>query len=276
MKTIIVPTDFSPTSINAANFAANMAIAIDAEILLLNVFNIPLAYSGDVPLMLLSVEDLKKASLEQLELLKEKMTKSSSGKVTIKVQSQMGNTVDELEILCNQIKPFAVVMGAKGTSGIEKVLFGSTALTAIRHLTYPVMCIPDGIEYGKGIKKIGFACDFEHVAETTPVHYIKEIVKEFNAELHILNVDYKDRHFSPAARQESFLLHEMFKDLNPEYHYINDDDVEFGIYVFAIENNLDLIIAIPKKHKLLEGIFKPARTRQLISKSQVPVMCVHE
>ena len=41
MKTIIVQTDFSPVSLNAVNFAADMAVAIDASILLFHVYNIP-------------------------------------------------------------------------------------------------------------------------------------------------------------------------------------------------------------------------------------------
>ena len=64
---------------------------------------------------------------------------------------KMGNIVDELEDLCMDIQPFAVVMGSKSIGGIEKVLFGSTTLTAIRHLTWPIICVPPGKEYGKGI-----------------------------------------------------------------------------------------------------------------------------
>jgi nucleotide-binding universal stress UspA family protein len=275
MKTIIVPTDFSPVSINAVNFAMDMAVAVDASMLLLNVYNIPVAYT-DVPVVLISVEELKKSSEARLEELKNRIVHVTSGKIKVYTEARMGNTVDELEELCKRISPFAVVMGAKGKSGIEKVVFGSTTLTAIRHLTWPVICVPPGKEYGKGIKKIGFACDFRHVVETTPVQFIKQMVKEFDAELHVLNVDYKEKHFRPETPEQSFLVHNMLEDVKPQYHFINNPDVEDGINEFAETNNLDLVIAIPKKHKLLEGIFKPSSTRQLVFQSHIPVMCVHE
>lgn len=276
MKTIIVSTDFSPVALNATNFAVDMAIAIKADLLLLNVYNIPVAYSGDVPVMLLSVDDLREGSETQLEALKKNINHITSGKINVITAARMGNTVDELEEICREINPFAVVMGAKGKSGIENVVFGSTALTAIRHLTWPVICVPAGKEYGKGIKKIGFACDFRKVAETTPAQQIKSIVKEFGAELHILNVDYNEKHFKPGTPIESFHLHDMFSDLNPVYHYINHPDVEDGIHEFAEKNNLDLLITIPKKHKLLDGVFKPSSTKQLVFQSHVPVLCLHE
>jgi nucleotide-binding universal stress UspA family protein len=167
-------------------------------------------------------------------------------------------------------------MGTKGASGIERVMFGSVTLTAIRHLTWPVICVPPGKEYGQGIKKIGFACDFRKVIETTPIHFIKDIVREFNAELHVLNVDFENRHFKPETPEQSLMLHTMLEDVNPSYHFIEQKDVEDGINQFAEKNSLDLIIAIPKKHKLLEGIFKPSSTKQLVFESHIPVMCVHE
>ena len=275
MKTIIVPTDFSPVSINAMHFAVNMAQAVDASILLFHVYNIPVSYS-EVPIILVSVEEMKKSSEAQLEELKNNINHITSGKVKVYTESRMGNTVDELDEICQKIQPFAIVMGAKGKTGIENVMFGSTTLTAIRHLTWPVICVPPGKKYGNGIKKIGFACDFKQVVETTPVKFILQMVKEFNAELHILNVDYKEKHFRPETPEQSFLLHNLLEEVKPQYHFINNPDIEDGINEFAETNNLDLVVAIPKKHKLLEGIFRPSSTKQLVFQSHIPVMCVHE
>lgn len=275
MKTIIVPTDFSPVAHNAMNYAMDMALAINADLLLLNVYTIPISYT-EVPIVVVSIEELKKSSLSQLEELQARIKQITSGKINVSVKSIMGNTVDELEVICNEVKPFAVVMGAKGKSAVEKLLFGSTTLTAIRHLTWPVICIPPGKEYGKGIKKIGFACDYREVAETTPVQLIKDWVNEFKAELHILNVDMNNKKFKPETPEQTFKLHHLLDDINPQYQFISNPDIEDGINEFAENNNLDLLIAIPKKHQLLDAIFKPSSTKQLIFHSHIPVMCVHE
>lgn len=275
MKTIIAPTDFSPVAANAVNFAADMAVALDANLLLFNVYNIPVAY-GEVPVALVSVEEIKKKSEDELETLKRNILHVASGKLKVYTESKMGNTVDELEALCKEIQPLAVVMGAKGKSGLENVLFGSTALGAIRHITSPVICVPSGKEYGDGIKKIGFACDFKQVAETIPAASIRDLVKEFDAELHIINVDHDDKNVDEDTTTESSALHAMFDELNPQYHFIDHPDVEEGINQFAEENNLDLIIAIPKKHGLLEGLFRSSNTKKLVFHSHIPVMCVHE
>ncbi len=275
MKTIIVPTDFSPFATNAMNFAADMALNINASILLLHVYQVPVSMT-DVPVVLASTEELKKSSAEKLDGLKQNLAHITSGKIKIYTEARMGDVVDELEEACKQIQPFAVVMGTRGASGVERVLFGSTTLTTIRHLTWPVIVVPDGKEYGSGIRKIGFACDFEKIVETTPVQFIKNMVKEFGAELHILNVDYQSKHFKPETPEESMMLHTLLEDLDPNYHFINHRDIEDGINEFVEKNNIDLLITIPKKHGLLDSLFKPSSTKQLVTQSHVPVMCVHE
>ncbi|HEX6848800.1 MAG TPA: universal stress protein [Chitinophagaceae bacterium] len=275
MKTIIVPTDFSPIATNAMNFAADMAVNINASIMLLHVYHVPVSMT-DVPVVLVSADELRKSSESKLLEIKEALTHITSGKIRIYTEARLGDVTDELEEVCKSIRPFAVIMGTRGASGVERVLFGSNTLTAIRHLTWPVIVVPPGKEYGSGIQKIGFACDFEKVVETTPIQFIKNMVKEFGAELHVLNVDYESRHFKPETPEESLMLHTLLEGLNPNYHFINHRDIEDGINEFVEENNIDLLITIPKKHKLLDSLFKQSSTKQLITQSHVPVMCVHE
>ncbi len=275
MKTIIIPTDFSPIATTALHFGIDMAKAINASILLLHVYQVPVSFT-DTPIVLVSIEDLRKGAEEQIEKLKKEVEHLTSGSVKVYTETRMGNVTDELETLCSKINPFAVVMGTKGSSGVERILFGSNTLNAIRHLNWPVICVPPGKAFGHGIKKIGFACDFRDVVKSTPTHFIKEFVKEFNAELHVLNVDHDNKHFKPETPEQSILLHTLLEEANPSYHFIEHADIEDGINEFAEKNNLDLIITIPKKHKLLQGIFKPSSTKQLVYQAHVPVMCVHE
>lgn len=275
MKAIIVPTDFSPVATNAMNFAADMAININASLVLVNVYQVPVSMT-DVPVVLISADELRKDSELKLRELKESLTHITSGKIRIYSEARMGDIVDELGEVCKKIQPFAVIMGTKGTSGVERMLFGSTTLNAIRHLKWPVIVVPPGKEYGAGIKKIGFACDFDKVVESTPVQFIKNMVKEFGAELHVLNVDHENRHFKPETPEESLMLQTLLEDLDPQYHFIDNKDVEDGINEFAERNNIDLLITIPKKHGLLDNLFKHSSTKELITQSHVPVMCVHE
>lgn len=273
MKTIIVPTDYSPAATNAVNYAADMALAIKADLLLVHIYQIPISVA-EIPLALVSVEDMQKTEDERIALLKADVEHITSGKINISTEARLGSIIDELENISGKTEPFAIVMGTTGLSAIERTLFGSTTLSVIKHLTWPVICVPKGKEYGEGIKKIGFACDLQDVEDTTPFEQISHFVKELNAELHILNVEQHEP--KSDLPEQTAILGTAISTMNPQFHFIDHKDIEEGINEFAEENNLDLVIAIPKKHKLLEKLFKPSSTKQLVFESHIPVMCIHE
>ncbi len=274
MKTIIVPTDFSPVAINAMHYAANMASSIGASVILFHAFQVPVAFS-EVPVVTISMEEMKKISDEKLTELKKGLEHLNSGNVKVYTENRLGDMVDELENYCKTITPFAIVMGTKGAGAIERLFLGSNTLTAIKHLTCPVIIVPPGTTF-HAIHKIGFACDLRQVVETTPVHFIRELCNIFNAELLVLNVDYKNRNFNTDVPEQSLLLHNMIDDLSPSYHFIENPNIEEGINAFAETHGVDLIITIPKKHKLLDGLFQKSHTRELAFHSHIPIVAIHE
>jgi nucleotide-binding universal stress UspA family protein len=274
MKKIIVPTDFSPAALCAIHYAMDMAQAINASLHLLHIYQLPMSVT-DAPLVLISVDELKENAEAKLAKLKKDVEHISFGKLEITTESRLGDLTDELEDCCNKIQPFVVVMGTRGHSAVERALFGSNTLSVIKHLTWPVICVPTGKEYGTGIKQVGLACDFREVLETTPVSMIKTFVKEVKAQLHVLNVDPENKQEKSETPQQVVLLQTAFEDIKPQYHFIKHKDVEDGINEFAETNNLDIVIAIPKKHKLMDGLFRKSSTKQLVFESHVPVMCVH-
>ena len=124
--------------------------------------------------------------------------------------------------------------------------------------------------------KIGFACDYKQIEETTPVALLKKIVTDFNADLHILNVDFNNRHFTDDTMQESFGLKELFKDVNPEYDSIESENVTTGINQFVEKAGLDWIVVIPKKHTVLQKIFHRSHSTDLLFHTSVPILCIHQ
>jgi nucleotide-binding universal stress UspA family protein len=272
MKTLLVPTDFSPASVNAMHYAAEMALSIEASILLVHVYQVPVTIS-EIPVVTVSVDELKKASEEKLDELKTAVARITSGKVKIYTEAVMGETVDELNTLCEKIDPFAVVMGTHGSSGLERLVMGSTTLTAIRHLKCPVIAVPPGTTF-KGIRKIGLASDFKDVIATTPIDFIKAVIREFKPSVHVLHATAQEENTETPL--ESGYLETMLEGIKPVYHMLDREDPMEGIREFAEKNNLDLLIVIPKKHKILEGIFHKSSSAELIKRSHIPVMAIHE
>jgi nucleotide-binding universal stress UspA family protein len=277
MKTIIVPTDFSPVALNALHYALDMATSIKAEIILLNTYQAPVSYSDAPisPVTTISIDDIKKSSQERLEDLRQEVSRITGGRMRVYTEAKLGNTVDVLEEICSAVRPFAIVMGSHGSTGIERLIMGSTTLSVIRHLRCPVIVVPPGTSYKK-IRKMGLACDFKDVAETIPTEYIKTIVHEFNAELHVLNVNPDGESYDDETPLESAWLDTLLGDMKPNYYFLKRDDVVEGINEFSETHNLDVVIVIPKKHNLLERIFHKSRSKELVTNAHIPIVSIHE
>lgn len=277
MKTIIVPTDFSPVAMNALHYALDMATSINAEIILLNTYQAPVAYSDAPvsPVTTISIDDIKKASQERLEDLRQEVGRLTGGRMRVYTEAKLGNTVDVLEMICSAVRPFAVVMGSHGATGIERLIMGSTTLSVIRHLRCPVIVVPPGTNY-KAIRKMGLACDFKDVVETIPVDYIKNVVHEFKPELYVLNVNPDGKNYDEDIPLESAWLDNLLGDIKPNYYFLKRDDVVEAINEFSETHNLDVVIVIPKKHNLFERIFHKSHSKELLTNAHIPIMSIHE
>ena len=277
MKTLVVPTDFSSVSVNAMNYAVDMAQAINAGIVLLHVYNVPVSFTDPPvsPVTTVSIEEMKRTSIERLEELKKNLVIATAGQIQVYTEARLGDTIEELGALCKSVQPLAIIMGSHGATGLERMIMGSNTLTAIRQLKCPVIVVPPGTTY-HGIKKIGLACDFENVVQSTPVEYIKNIVQEFGAELYVLNVQDIDQDDLEETTMDNAYLDAMLEDVHPKYVQLTGKDVMESISSFAEHNNLDLVMVIPKKHRFIDRLFHKSKSRELITHAHIPIVSIHE
>ena len=277
MKTIIIATDFSPTALNATNYGVDMALAINATVLLLHVYQVPVSYNNnmDVPLPIIDVNQIEEINREKIQTLKEQLLHITSNKIQIDTEIRMGMLTEELEDISEQLKPFAIIMGNRGGGAVERLLVGSAALSAIKNISTPIVIVPPGAAF-KGIKKIGFACDLKKIEGTTPVGYLKNWANTFTAEIGVLNVDYNKDSYSPEVKEKTALLQSLLGDVKMNFFFINNEDVENGINEFAENNNVDLLIVVPRKHNLFERLFQKSHSSDLVFHSRIPILSIHE
>jgi len=271
MKTIIVATDFSAAARNAAAYAAEMALAIQADLHLLHVYQLPVVY-GEVPVPM-NIEQWQQDAEDSLTALQAELESQTKGLVHISVEVRAGHLMPELEAVCKQRQPYTVVIGSTGKSAAERWLFGSNAIQTMKHLAWPVITVPVGVVY-HDIQKIGLACDLEQVSETVPVAEIGQLVKAFHAELHILNIGQQNK-YHPADLSTSGWLGERLAAARPRFHFLSHQDTDQGILEFAENNHIDLLIVLPKRHSFPEVLVHKSHTRQFVLHSHVPLMALH-
>jgi nucleotide-binding universal stress UspA family protein len=264
MKTIVVPTDFSTAAEHATVYAANLARVMDASVLLVHVFQLPVTMT-DFPVMIVSADELKKNADEGLRRASEAAQKALAG-VSFETESRMGDVVNEIEEVCAGRDVLALVTGTKDMSGFERFLLGSTTLSLVKECSYPVIAVPEGAAI-EVPRKIALALDLLH-DEAIPVTRIREFAQQLNAELHIVHVEQEGE--DSAGRQ----LPESLQGAT--FHSFREDDVTKGIQHFVTDHGIDLVVVLPHKHNLYERLFFKGHTQGLIKSMPVPVLSIRQ
>jgi nucleotide-binding universal stress UspA family protein len=263
MKSILVATDFSPSADNAMNYAAQLAQKLGAGVILLHVYQIPISMS-DVPVLMVSSEELRNNADMGLKKSQEMLQHKFSG-VEVQTESRLGDVVSEISELCEKYQPLAVVVGKHGASGVERFLFGSTALSVIRASSTPVIAVPDSTSEFR-LEKIALASDGSSLGAHEEV--IRNFVQSSRARLHIVHVR--------ENTSDKTSIDNILRDLNPEYVNITGQDYSDAISTYLHSNNIDMLIVLPHRHNLMERLLFKTHTAELVKKIPFPVMTISE
>lgn len=273
MKTILVPVDFSQTSVNAARYALKFAKQAGGKIMLLHAFLSPsaLPMQGD---MQLTEEGLWQMNQEELKKLAA-MLSAEENFVKVEYMQLRGTVTEAVMQFEDTIQTLLVIMGITGSGKISETLIGSNTLAVARRTVIPVVIVPEHAQW-QPITDVGLTTDFKDVIETIPETRIKELLGVLGARLHVLNVDFKDREWTDDTPFQSGLVETMFERYHPSYHFIQNENIADGLSAYAIKHGIELLIAIPKKHNLLDRLFSKSYTKELVFHSKVPVLVLHE
>ncbi|HUZ57442.1 MAG TPA: universal stress protein [Hanamia sp.] len=268
MKKIIVPVDFSDTSVNAAKYAIEMAKDIPgATITLYHVYS-SISFSTLTSKDAFSRQMVTEAALK---ILKDKL---DDGFYSISYVAEAGSLVENLADYALGNHTNLIVMGITGSSKLTQVFMGTNTLNVIRNISCPVMIIPPEAKY-TGIKKVVLTSDFKDVARTTPFASIKEILDIFKPKLDILNVD--SEHFvelTPEFKIEREAMEDKLGSYNPEFSFLRSYDFLEGISSFVESRKMDAIITVPHKHTLFNQFFVTSSTKKLAYHSTVPIIAI--
>jgi nucleotide-binding universal stress UspA family protein len=138
---IVVPIDFSEYSKKAFRYAIDFAQTFSAEMILVYVVE-PIIYPADFSfgqVALPSMErEIQDRGLEQLQALIEKEVPAG---INARSTIRTGKPFVEIIQVAKEEKADLIVIATHGHSGIEHVLFGSTAEKVVRKSPCPVLSI---------------------------------------------------------------------------------------------------------------------------------------
>ena len=156
IKKVLVPIDFSDYSKSALKYAVNFAKSFNADIILIYVVE-PIIYPpdfsmGQIAMPSINTEWDDRAKNELQKLAKSEITDIVNVKTIIKT----GKPFVEIIETAKEENVDLIIIATHGHSGVEHILFGSTAEKVVRKAPCPVLTLREplkGFDYKEGTKK---------------------------------------------------------------------------------------------------------------------------
>ena len=272
MKTILVPTDFSPSANNAAKYAVELAERVKADLKLCNAIKIPAesVFAGHVAWPLEDGASLRENSEAELNylttVLEEKTLHHSNFKPRIRHSTGIGNVTDYIANLVSDDHINLVIMGMSGANVFSRYLLGSNSRQLIDKSDFPLLLVPKNHLYNP-IGKIGFATDLSG-SDIDTLHSLVNFARYFNASIlitHVIEV--------PGDHQkqiESFLNEVTCKIDYPDIYYrsLQSDGVEDGLKWLTEKGQIDMLVMVHRDN----NVFSNSYTQKLAVETRVPLM----
>lgn len=268
---ILIPVDFSETSLQAMEYGISLAKEFKGEVKILNVVHFEGPPRTNINLKEIKDIRLADAKAEFVEL--EKKNKEKYRNVSISYEVLNGHSVlYGIEKLIKSEKYEFVVMGTSGASGLKKLVIGSNAADMVMNSPIPVLVIPNGVKYSK-IESILYPTDFLNTE--AELKQIINIAKVFNAKINLVHIDTE---FKENKEELNRIKNEIILDQNyPFIHFIiynptPDQTLKQSIDMHIKSTNADWISMFTHKLSIWEKITGKGNTREMAMDSQVPLL----
>lgn len=273
---ILIPIDFSETSMLAIKHGAFMAQYTKGDLCLLHVINS--AYTRQnlfLPVVqLVDTIEFEKKITDKLEELANDI-RSEYG-VNVDCILKTGIPANEVIETVKEIDASMVVMGTHGYSPLEELVIGSNALRVITKANCQVMTMSKDADH-KGYNRIVIPID-SSTHSRQKVVYALEMAKQFKAHIYaVALLGPEDEHHKP---QMELILHQIEK-LAKEKGVMYTSEVLSSLKNRAVATikysekiQADLLVIMSDQDAELSGFFLGPYTQQVIHLSKIPVITV--
>lgn len=278
MKAIIACTDFSPNANNALQYAAALAEAAGARLILFHYFNMPVAATDLPGLNPSAFLDAKTAECEgKLEGIKTGLKQTYEIDITCIVRSF--DLFIDVETTFRHQQADLVVMGMHGQNAVLNALMGNIPSTAIRRGKTPMLLIPSGVVF-KPVKKILFACDNHEIPNTDTMWALQDMATTLDAYIEVLTLFDEDKSIAFAPKdvevRRKSNLETLLAPTRHGYSFENETMVKEGILYEALRSSADVVAMIPHHHSFLSSLFNQSETQRIAASITLPLLVLGE
>lgn len=271
MKTILVAVDFTEASHNAAKYAAELAKAFQARLVIFHAYA-PVPVPLSEALVAVVPDDQEPYIEQRLKELTEEL--DPSGTIDIEMSKARGRASDCIRQEVRHWQADLIILGMKHMHHDIRRIFGSTVTALIGKTAAPLLVIPEEATF-QAPQYIALATDTDipadgnsHIADA-----LCDIGQQFRSRLYIVKVV---NNVPENGFRIPETLHNKVGCLVPEYVYPYGLDVSKSLQQFVEKKHIDILAMIPHQHTFFEKLFLGSQTKAMAFATHIPLLVLPE
>ena len=273
----LIPTDFSAASENALEYAVDLAMQMNGEVVLFHSNVLPdsdplsPAYThhkiGNVEI------EYQKIISDNMKELQKRVEERTKSQVYCEFVTEVGNPVGQMMEYTTMNAVDMIVIGISNNEMEEEYYVVRNIMSVIDKADLPVLVVPESYKY-KPIKKIVYATD-EGEENYNAINKLILFANEMNAEVNILHVS-EDEEDADNFRQhfQSGIEQKMKKPLR--FEAVRNEDVLDGIIAYNKINAVDVLSMRKHKRNFIERLFSESLTEKMATQTKIPLLIYHD
>jgi nucleotide-binding universal stress UspA family protein len=281
IKRILVPIDFSETSLKALDHAVYIAKLNSADITMLNIVESTYSYAPSTDYTALSFTNLEnyersviKQSKEHLLKLSQKIKKKEGVNIIGIVST--GWVKEEILETAESMNADIIIMGTHGVKGFREFITGSNTFRVVNEAKCPVLSVRKQVEQ-PGFKNILMPFR-DHPHSREKVDYAIRMAELYSAKVHVLGIDTDD---DEAQLKKIELEAIQIKRIVEKHGLTCSVKVKSSPYVaekvlkYAKKKNIDLIVIMADIDRMrISELFMGPFAQQMVNHSSIPILSI--
>ncbi len=280
MKNILLPTDFSKNSLNAAKFAIEFFKEEECVFHLLNTYTPAIVHSRFMATTIHGgiLEDNVQSDSESGldELLNQIKAYYKYPQHSFKCVSSFNLLTEEIKELVESENIDFIVTGTKGASGFEEVFLGSNTVRIIKAVrSCPILAVPEDFDYIKPVR-IGFPTDFKRNFSAEIIEPMIQLSAKFGATINIMHIS-EEEQLNKHQHSNKEILLEYVSSVSHclrsmPYFASKSDVIEFFIKEYGIQ----MLALVNYRHGFLEELVKEPVVKRIAFHTPIPLLVLSD
>lgn len=289
MKNILIPVDFSDYTWTQIQYALDFTKNSACEIRLIHVFDDPFVENNMPPNttnnpvteyteeLIHKMETDAYANMQMMMAKVREATKDRKDPDFIVSSSvRRGLAVDEILNEARTWRPHLIIMGTKGHSKINRVMFGTVTQSVIKHAHIPLLALPLHYTFRK-ISNVLYGTNFNNY-DVYAIGKMMRLLQDSECKFHIthFNLDDDIETDEKNMRQLSNQVENDYRNARLHFEIINSAKLKKGIEEFIADYAIDLVALTARKMNMWQNLFTKSNTIMLLNSTKIPLLVFHE